>query len=66
MRTYYANLTIPCLWQFKEYPHIKVTKCQKIINEKTGKLISYNTRGFFVEGKYYKRNDVRNAVEKIN
>jgi hypothetical protein len=59
-----VTLTIPYIWQFKEYPHIKVTKCRMIINSRTGNILKYTQRGFYIEGKYYKRKDVRNSVEK--
>ena len=60
----YVTLTIPYIWQFKAYPHIKVTRCNMVINSKTGNILKYNQRGFYIEGKYYKRSEVRKSVEK--
>ena len=58
-------LTFDVYWQFKDHPHIKVTRCKKIINIKRGKLIHYGIRGFYIEGKYYKRKDINSVIEKI-
>ena len=60
-----VTLTFKTYWQFKDYPHLKVTKCKKIINEKTGNLLSYSTRGFYINGSYYKRKDINQMLETI-
>jgi hypothetical protein len=66
MIDYYVNVIFKCKWQFKDYPHLKVTDCKKIINEKTGKILKYNQRGFFIAGKYLKRNEINKHLKKIN
>ncbi len=58
-------LTFKTYWQFKDYPHIKVTKCKKVINTKNGKLLNYSIRGFYIEGNYYKRSDLNSMIEVI-
>jgi hypothetical protein len=64
MNKHHVTLTIPYIWQFKEHPHIKVTRCRMVINSRTNNILRYTERGFYIEGKYYKRKDVRNSVEK--
>jgi hypothetical protein len=61
----YVNLTFKVLWQFKDFPHYKVTKCKKVINCKINTLLKYTTRGFYIDGKYYKRSDLKDMIEKI-
>lgn len=64
MNKNYVTLTIPYTWQFKKYPWIKVTRSGMVINSRTGNILKYNQRGFYIEGKYYKRKEIRNLVEK--
>ena len=65
MSDYYVNIRFKVVWQFKEFPHYKVTKCKKIINCKTGTLLQYTNRGFFINGKYLKRTEINKHLEKI-
>jgi len=60
-----VNVSFKCFWQFRDQPHYKVTKCKKIINIKTGKLLKYHVRGFFINGKYLKRNELNQYLEPI-
>ncbi len=60
-----VTLTFKTYWQFKEYPHLKVTKCKKIINCKTGNILKYNVRGFFIVDKYVKRSELNKHIEII-
>jgi len=60
-----VNLTFKVIWRFKEYPHLKITKDKKIIDCKKSRLLTYNQRGFFINGKYYKRKDLNAMIEKI-
>ena len=64
MNSNYVTLTIKYTWQFINYPHIKLTRSGMVINCKTGHILKYTTRGFYIDGKYYKRKDIRNMVEK--
>ena len=66
MSDYYVNVFFKCKWQFKDYPHLKVTEDKKIINEKTGKILKYNQRGYFIGGRYLKRNEINKKLKKIN
>ena len=52
-------------WRFKDFHYLKVTKCKKIVNTKTSKLLNYNTRGFYINNKYYKRNQLNKLIEPI-
>ncbi len=61
----YVNLRFKAIWQFKEHPHYKVTRCKKVINTKTSKLLSYTSRGYFIGGEYVKKNRINNIIEKI-
>jgi len=65
MSDYYVNVSFKCKWQFKDYPHLKVTEDKKIVNEKTGKLLKYNRRGFFIGNRYLKRHQLNKHLEKI-
>ena len=64
MNNNYVTLTIPYTWQFIKYPWIKVTRSGMVINSRTGNILKYNQRGFYIEGQYYKRNEINNLVEK--
>lgn len=61
----YVNVKFKVVWQFKELPHYKVTRCKKIINTKTSKILSYNKRGFYINRKYFKRNELNSLIELI-
>ena len=61
----YVNIVLKVKWQFKESPHIKVTECKKLVNTKTGLLLKYTTRGFYVNGRYLKRNQINAYIEPI-
>lgn len=61
----YVNLRFIVVWQFKDNPHYKVTRCKKVINTKTSTLLSYTTRGYFIGGAYVKKNEINKMVEKI-
>ena len=65
MSDYYVNVCFKCKWQFKDYPHLKVTEDKKIINERTGKILKYNQRGYFIVDKYLKRHQINKHLEKI-
>ena len=56
-------------WQFKEYPHYKISTCKKIINCQTGKIIkctkSGGSIGYFISGKFLKKSDINNHIEII-
>jgi hypothetical protein len=60
-----VNLTFKVLWRFKDYHHLKITKDKRIIDCKKSKILAYNKRGFFIDGNYYKRNDLKRMIEKI-
>jgi len=60
-----VNLTFRTYWQFKEFPYLKVTRCKKVINCKTSKLLKYHTRGYFINDRYFKKSELNNYLEKI-
>ena len=60
-----VTLTFKTYWQFKDYSHIQVTKCKKVVNTKKGTLINYGVRGFYIDGNYYKRKDLKSMLEPI-
>lgn len=60
-----VNLTFIVFWRFKDFNHLKITKCKKIIDCKKGKILNYGIRGYFINGKYYKRKDLKPMIEKI-
>jgi hypothetical protein len=65
MNRYNVTLTFSTYWQFKKYPYLKVTKCKKIINCKTGTILKYHTRGFYIVNEYIKRNNLNKHLELI-
>ena len=60
-----VNITLKAKWRFKDHPYLKVTECKKIVNTKTGLLLKYTTRGFFIKDKYLKRNQLNQYLEII-
>ena len=56
-------------WQFKEYPHYKITTCKKIINCKTGKIIKCTKNGgsigYYISSVFFKKSDINNFIELI-
>jgi len=60
-----VNVSFKVYWQFKDLPWLKVTKCKKIINCKTGTVLKQHARGFFVNGRYIKRNELNRHIKKI-
>lgn len=60
-----VTLTFKTYWRFKDYPYIQVTKCKKLINTKKGCFINYGLRGFYIDGKYYKRSEINKMIEPI-
>jgi hypothetical protein len=60
-----VNLTFDVFWRFKDHHHLKITIDKKIINCKTEKILKYNRRGFFIDGRYLKRKDLKHQIEKI-
>lgn len=65
MNSEYVTLTFKVYWQFKDYPHLKVTKCKKIIDTKRGVLLKYGVRGFYINGSYYKRCEINDMLEPV-
>lgn len=57
------NVKLKAKWQFKDLNYIVVTECKRVINERTGKILNYNQRGYFIKGKYYKKKQLK--LEKI-
>lgn len=60
-----VNVRLKVIWQIKDFPHYKITRCKKVINCKTNKILSYNERGYYIGNKYIKKKDINNFVEKI-
>jgi len=62
-----VNFTIK--WQFKEFPHYKVSTCKKVINCQTGKIIKCTKNGgsigYFIAGKFYKKSNINDFIEVI-
>ena len=65
MKAEEVNVKFLVYWRFKDYPHLKVTRCKKIINCKTNSLLKYHTRGFFIGNRYIKRSELNKHIEKI-
>ena len=56
-------------WEFKDFPHYKISTCKKIINCKTGKIIkctkSGGSVGYFISGIFYKKSDINDHIQLI-
>ena len=61
----FVNIKFEVVWQFKEFNQYKVTKCKRVLNSNTEKLLTYNRRCYFIKGKYYKKKDLNKFLEKI-
>lgn len=59
------NVILKAKWQLKNNPNYKITECKRVVNSKTGKILKYSQRGYFINGRYYKKKDIRNNVELI-
>ena len=60
-----VNLTFVVFWRFKDFHHLKITKDKRIIDTRKKKFLVYGDRGYFINGKYYKRKDLNPMIEKI-
>lgn len=60
-----VNVQFKVYWRFKDYPYLKVTKCKKIINCRSGMILKQHSRGFFIVDRYIKRKDLNKHIEKI-
>lgn len=65
MSDFYVNVRFKVVWQFKEFPHYKITRDKKVINSKNQTLLTYNKRGYFIGNRYIKKKDINKYVEKI-
>lgn len=61
----HVTLTFKVYWYFTDYPHLKVTRCKKIINTKNETLLKYGVRGFKIGSKFYKRNEINKMLKPI-
>jgi hypothetical protein len=66
---YQITITYAIEWQLSEMPHYKVTKCGKIINAKTGKILkrTINNRctGYWIGKRFYSLEALRQKLERI-
>ena len=57
------------IWELKNYPNYKITKCNLMINSKTGRVIKkcYNSGviGYNIEGKFKSLKKLRTELTKI-
>lgn len=60
-----VEVSFNVFWRLKDFHYLKVTKCKKIINSRTGKILKQHTRGFFIGGRYIKRRDLNLHIEVI-
>ena len=62
-----VNFTVK--WEFKDFPHYKISTCKKIINCKTGKIIkctkSGGSIGYFINGNFFKKSDINKHIQVI-
>ena len=63
------SISYALIYQFREHPEYKVTKCGKIFNTKTGRRIkkTVNSRcvGFWIKGKFISLSSKDKHLEKV-
>lgn len=63
------SITYTLKWQHKEYNHYKWSKCGKLFNMQTGriirKVVNGRSVGYWVKGKFVTLKRLRNQLEKI-
>ncbi len=56
-------------WQVKTASYYKITKCKKIINTRTGKILIQRVKGgaigWYINKGFIKRSEINNHIEKI-
>jgi hypothetical protein len=56
-------------WQFKDYPHYKVSTCKKIINCRTSNIVKCTKNGgsvgYYINSVFFKKSDINNHIELI-
>ena len=64
-----VTVVLDVYWQFKNATHYKVTKCRKVINCQTCKIIkqckSGGSIGYKIAGKFYSLKSINNHIEII-
>jgi hypothetical protein len=71
METIYISTTYKLIlkWQFKNYPHYKITDDKKIINTKTNRFLKKSVNccsiGYWIGKKFIPLNKINNHVQKI-
>lgn len=53
------------VYRFKDFHYLKLTKDKRIIDCKKSKFLVYGDRGYFINGKHYKRNEIDSIIELI-
>lgn len=64
------SITYTLIWQFKDYPHLQVTKCRKVFNVKKGTLLKQcmngGSIGYWLDAKtFVVKNNINGMLEKI-
>jgi len=59
------NVKLKAKWQFKGLNYIVVTECKRVVNVRTGNILKYNVRGYYIKGRYYKKYELKNHLEVI-
>ena len=68
MNTISVSYTL--VWQFKDYPHLQITRCRKVINTKTGRVLKQCINGGCVgywvsSNKFFTKNNINAHIQKI-
>ena len=64
------SISYTLVWQFKTHPHLKITRCKKVINAKTGRMlkqcINGGSVGYWIDSKtFITKNSINERVVKI-
>jgi len=65
----WISISYDLIWEFKDYPNYKVSKCGKVFNMKTNrkikKVVNGRSIGFWIKGKFITLNNSRKLIRKI-
>jgi hypothetical protein len=69
MKTITISKNYNFIWQLDFAPNYQFTKCKKLFNLKTSreikKTLTSMTIGYYIKGKFYSLNKLRNHIVKI-
>lgn len=64
------SVSYALVWQFKDYQHLQITRCRKVINTKTGRILKQclngGSVGYWLDSKtFVTKNNLNKKIIKI-